>query len=502
MSKEQYNIAYKLLDKHIEEGFGKHIALIDQEATWSYEQLGYFSMLVQAVLQEAKIPIGQRVACILYDGVKSVACFLGLIRGGYVPCNLNPGLNPSSYGAYIKISQIGVIIYDKQLPQMLQDELFKFNLPTLEINQILASNRPKYIPLHFGASDRGAFCLFTSGTTGNPKAVEHRHKDIQITNEHYVKTILNLQKTDTTYTTSRLFFAYGLNSVLYALYHGGRAVLPERKLDLLRTYSYLSNHSVSVFFAVPTVYSLLLKSDCSPKKLTTRLLVSAGEHLSQEVQQLWMSRYGQPILDGIGTTEILSTFISNSENASRANSTGKLVEGFSAKILDDKEQPVQTGEVGLLWIKGETYPDHYLNDLKNTQVSFKTGWFNTNDLFSMDEEGFFFYHGRANDLIKCGGVWIYPHKLEEIISTHPYVEDSLVFGQRQDDGLYRPVAHVIPKLKLSDETAFKEELKMWCKTRLSSWEYPHFIHFVTEIPKTFTGKKKRYFLKEKIFEYS
>lgn len=213
-----------------------------------------------------------------------------------------------------------------------------------------------------------------------------------------------------------------------------------------------------------------------------------------------MSRFKEPILDGIGTTEILSTFISNSKSQFKMNSTGKLVSGFIAKLCDEMGESVKFGEVGMLWVKGDTYQSFYYKNQKLTEKHFHQGWFNTYDLFSQDEDGYYFYHGRANDLIKSGGVWIYPYKIEEIILKHAGIADCLVVGQEQYDGLCRPVAYIVAKDDVEDLEGIAESVKKLCKEKLSRLEYPHLVYFVKMIPKTATGKKKRYLLQGESIE--
>src|SRR3990167_2535759 len=234
MKHEQYNIVYQLLDRHVAHGAEKRVALIDDDGRWTYHDLLKASMSVQSLVYNTALIHGQRVMCILYDSAYSVACLLGLMRGGYVPCYLNPDMPAHHYKQYLIASSPALIICDELLSMEVKKFLFDLDIPLLDIGyQIFSKNKNSKlsIPMHFSNSERGAFCLFTSGTTAAPKGIEHRHKDIEVAYMNYAETILGLDEHDTTYSTSKLFFAYGLNSVLYALYAGGRAIIADKKLD-------------------------------------------------------------------------------------------------------------------------------------------------------------------------------------------------------------------------------------------------------------------------------
>ena len=345
-----------------------------------------------------------------------------------------------------------------------------------------------------------AFGLFTSGTTGKPNLIIHRHKDPVITIKNYVLNTLSMTANDVLFSTSKLFFAYGLNSLLYALYHGATAILSPTENSLEIIWRIINALKPTIIFSVPTMYSRLLECSHSPKSMShVRLCVSAGEHLPSSLLEKWQDQLNVSIIDGIGTTEILSTFISNTPSIFSKNSTGKLVSGFSAEIRDENNRVLPIGEIGILWIRGDTYPSAYINNSAMSQDRFVNGWFKTYDLFSCCQFGFYYYHGRASDLIKCGGIWIFPHRIEAILNAHPNIRESAVVCHEYN-GLQRPIAYIVLRNKGENFDELTSELKRQCKEKSSKYEYPHMIYVVDDIPKTVTGKLQRYKLRENNYD--
>lgn len=494
------NIIYELVEKHVIAGLGNKTAIIDESNNhYTYFEIYSLCLSIQSWVYSNNIKPGTQALLLFYDECYSITFLFGLIRAGIIPFYLNPDMLLRQYQDIISITDIEIIFYGSNIQTDLKEFLNKSNRHCFEINEEQISSlsvSKDYLNLNDGDLDRAAFGLFTSGSTGLPKGIIHRHKDVFVMNDNYIKNIVKMNSTDIVFSTSKAFFAYGLNSILSALCYGATVILANNKLDLPKTWNLLSNASVTIFFSVPTIYSFLLKENICPEKISIRLAISAGEQLPEVIQNNWIKRYSLPIIDGIGTTETLSTFISNSLEDFKLGSTGKLVEGFKAKIITEVGEPAEIGNIGVLWIKGDTYPCGYVNNEESTKQQFKDGWFITNDLFYVDLSGYYYYNGRASELIKCGGRWIYPYKIENIICTHPLIDDCIVVGSKQSTGLVRPVAFVVVSDINHDVKNLTKQLQELCKQNLSPWEYPHFIEFCTDLPKTYTGKKQRYKLME------
>lgn len=495
------SLPFHLLDKHIIEGKQDTHAIIDSEIVYTYGELFQQVMSFIASHEELlHLKQGSHILCLLEDGVELVVVIIALMRIGLVPCITNPNLPQNAYKSIMDISSPALVIGELTLKEKFLTDFVKWKIPYYFIGQIINEKSTCAYPLFETKPLDSAFGLFTSGTTGQPNLVIHRQQDPLITAENYVRHVLKLTSQDILFSTSKLFFAYGLNSLLFALMHGGTAILSLRINSLEDIWQTIIAYKPSIIFSVPTMYQRLLGSTLTPKKLdNVRLCISAGEHLPVSLLQMWQKKFGLPIFDGIGTTEVLSTFISNTQDDFRPGSTGKPITGFQIEIRDEQNLKTPSGKIGHLWIKGDTHPTEYYNNAKISAERFTDGWFNTYDMFSQDLDGFYYYHGRANDLIKCGGIWIYPHRIEEILNTHPLVLESVVVGRSQN-GLMRPEAFVVLNKPADNEASLTEELKKICKERCSRYEYPHSIHFVKSIPQTATGKIQRYKFREVSYE--
>jgi acetyl-CoA synthetase len=418
---------------------------------------------------------------------------------------LNPRLAEQDYDFYLKNCNASFGIFAREDVSKFERIFKKLSIQYMlldnnDIELYKTKNLANKPPAKLGFDNRPAFCLYTSGTTGHPSAVVHRHKDIRVTNENYVKYFLSVNEMDVLFSTSKMFFAYGLNSICYALYHGAAVILSPQQLDPISIWQMIKVHKPTIFFSVPTQYYRLLNNrpdHAVEYSNSVKFCVSAGEHLPFAIRNSWKELTNKIIIDGIGTTEILSTFISNHPHDKNMDSTGKVVPGFEISIRNKQQKEVSIDQKGILWVKGDTYKDSYLNHDEATRYRFVDGWFNSGDIFSRDKDGYFYYHGRSNDLIKSGGRWIYPYRIESILNQFPAVSECAVVSE-VIDGLTRLVAHVALNKDIKPCAELVEELKNFTKKHCSSYEYPHFIKFITEIPKTPTGKLQRFKLKQNL----
>jgi benzoate-CoA ligase family protein len=310
--------------------------------------------------------------------------------------------------------------------------------------------------------------------------------------------VLGVTEKDICYSAAKLFFAYGLgNAMTFPLWVGATAVLDDRRPTPDTTFENIEKFKPTLYFGVPTLYAAQLAAlDARPRSLpSVRACVSAGEALPADIFRRWKEKTGTIILDGIGSTECLHIFISNRLDDYRPGTSGKPVPGYDVKILDENRKPVATGESGRLWIRSESAAKYYWNKPDRTAETMVEGWLNTGDTYRQDQDGYFIYEGRSDDMMKVGGIWCSPVEIESCLIGHSAVLEAAVVGQADADGLFKPKAFVVLKQAGGGDTGLTEELMALCKKSLAPYKYPRWVDYVTELPKTATGKIQRFKLR-------
>ncbi len=349
------------------------------------------------------------------------------------------------------------------------------------------------------SKDDSAFWLYSSGSTGFPKGCVHLQHDMTYCTEYYAKPILGIQENDITFSAAKLFFAYGLGNNLYFPFAvGASAVLyPGRPLaeDMFKV---VQQYRPTIFFGVPTLYASMLALPDAGKRFdfsSVRICVSAGEALPADILRRFEETFHVSILDGIGSTEVLHIFISNRIGAIKPGSTGKLVPGYEARVADENGQAVTQGDIGNLLIRGDSTTAAYWNKHEKTKDVINGHWIHTGDKYYQDEEGFFWYCGRSDDMLKVGGQWVSPVEVENALIAHPAVLESAVVGEFDAGELIKPKAYVVLQAGYEPSEALANELKTFVKERLAPFKYPRWIEFRSELPKTATGKIQRFVLR-------
>lgn len=347
--------------------------------------------------------------------------------------------------------------------------------------------------------DDVAFWLYTSGTTGLPKAAMHVQTSLAETARCFGRGVLGIHAGDIIFSAAKLFFAYGLgNALTFPFSVGATSVLladrptPEAVLSTLRKYR------PTVFFGVPTLYAMMLNQGLVPKpeESRLRLCVSAGEVLPEALFRRWLERTGMEIVDAIGSTEMLHMFMSNRPGATRPGSSGQPLEGYEIRLLDDHGRPVPDGEVGDLYVKGPTSAVGYWNRNELSKQTFQGEWIRTGDKYLMSDNGCYRYCGRTDDLLKVGGIYVAPAEVENALLTHAAVAEAAVVGGRDADGLVKPRAFVVLAAGVAPARALEEELITHVRRQLAEHKRPRWIEFIDELPKTATGKIQRFKLRQ------
>ncbi|MCX4030122.1 AMP-binding protein [Endozoicomonas sp. SM1973] len=485
---------------------GRNSALIDPNTgdQLSYEGLREKVKSCARKFDEYRLKEGNIVALAAIDSIESVVIMLACFWRGLVFCPINYTASTENIGKMLEAAAPSIMICDVETIALKLPTLFDGLTVTLDSvvacdsgeADVGVAETPALLP-----REHPAVVLFTSGATGSPKALIHEHKDFILCNMNYTHTVVGLELGECVYTPSRIFFAYGLNSIVVSLFSGAVHVIAA---PLAKGKSYieiLKQFSVNIFFTVPTVLKMMLQQhviehcDCP----ALRLCISAGEALPEALYMEAKQMLATDVLDGIGTTEVLSTFISNRDGYSRPGSSGQLVPGFSVKLINSDGSACQVGEVGSLWVKGNTLTKGYINDAKSVNAeSFSDGWFNTKDLYYVDAEGFYYHIGRTGTTLKINGCWFSPQTLEQVLTKHPKVKESAVWFNKDEFGLTRPSALIVLAEEVSDLMPLWRELKEFARDKLGKAHYPHLFRSVDSLPRTSSGKLIRYALPDLI----
>ena len=504
-----FNAAVSFIDHHLDEMRGGKAAIVfdDTGETVNYMQLAERVNRCGNLLKSLAWESEGRVLMVVKDCPEFVYVFWGAIKAGLVPVPLNTLLRADDYRHIIEDSQCAGLVYSPEYREEVARALAGAgHQPTFilctegpsSVSDMLEEASDILEPAATSA-DSECFWLYSSGSTGRPKGAVHRHRDIVTTCVHYASDTLGVVEDDVCFSAAKLFFAYGLgNAMTFPLWAGATAVLSGQRPTPQMTFDIIERHEPTLFFGVPTLYAAQLRAlDESPRDLSSlRACVSAGEALPADIFRRWLDSTGTLILDGIGSTEALHIFISNSAEDYHPGSSGRVVPGYEARIVDEEGEPVGDGETGRLFIRGDSTATHYWNNAERTaDTMMEDGWLNTGDTYYQDGEGYYIYCGRSDDMLKVGGIWCSPVEIEGRLIEHPRVLEAAVVGRADDDQLIKPEAFVVLKEVGYASDALADELLEHCKNGLARYKYPRWVNFVDDLPKTATGKVQRYRLR-------
>jgi benzoate-CoA ligase len=512
---EFYNSADWFLDRHIREGRGENICAYTDKGNYTYRDIQKMANKMANMFKNLDIRIGDRIIMIVLDTPWFYSTFWGATKMGAVPVPSSTMLTASDYEYYLNDSQARTLVVSSRLlPIVNEIEELRYLQHIIVVDDDGVFSSP-YKQMYDAASEEfqtvfttaedTAFWLYTSGTTGGPKGAVHTMTDMQYSAEHYAKYILEITEKDICYSAARLFFAYGLgNAMVFPMSVGAATVLNPDPPAPAHVFRLVSTYKVSIFFGVPTLFGQMLiaqekmdkENPGAPHALQTlRLVVSAGELLPPDLYHKFTGRYGVEILDGPGSTEMFHIYLSNRIGAIKPGSSGQPVPGYEEKIMDDDWNELPVGEVGNLWIRGRSSLRYYWRKRDKTYGTVIGDWINSGDKYYKDEDGFFFPSGRADDMLKVGGIWVSPLEVENCLRENPAVMECAVVGAMDEENLVKPKAFVVLNQGFAPSEALEKELKTWVLDRLAKFKYPRWIVFIDALPKTATGKIQRFKLR-------
>ena len=513
MAGSGFNAGTWLTARHVLAGRGGAVA-VHAEVPLTYADLAERGGGVAAARRSLGRRPDDRIVFVTSDGVPMFTGILAAFTAGFVAVPVSTMLSAKELGEIIVDSGAVVVVAGAEYrPQIEQAVLGAAELRHLVCDGTEAMTAPSGVRSGTWAElvatgeqqparmrepaattdDSWALWLYTSGTTGTPKGAMHRHANIRHVCETYGDQVLGIRPDDVCFSVAKLFFAYGIgNSLFFPLSVGASTVLEPRRPTPVIVGERLAQNRPTLFFGVPTFYAALLGSDLPVDAFASvRLATSAGEALPAALQKRFTDRFGVPIVDGLGSTEALHIFLSNHPHDIHPGTTGRPVPGYEIELRDPEGAVVATGEPGALYVRGESIALGYWRRAETSRTVFVGGWLSTGDTYIRSGDGLFTCLGRSSDLLKASGIWVSPAEVEARLLQHDAVAEVAVVGLPDENDLDKPVAAVVLRAP-----ATEDELIRWCRDGLAAFKRPRAVVFVTELPKTATGKMQRYRVRE------
>lgn len=510
-------MAHWFLDARVEEGLGEKPALMWRDMVWTYRDVQRKSNQVANALVQAGLEMEQRVLVVLPDIPEFASAFFGTLKAGGVVTMANPLLPAEDYDYLLEYTRAKVVLTHESVMERIGPAIARGRHAK---RTFVAGAGGGFDSLRRGerslngwetidtASDAFtnadthrddvAVWLFTSGTTGKAKAAMHRHADFPFNTEAYARGVLSFAPTDVTLAVSKLFFGYATGTnLMFPFSVGARTALFDERSTPEAVLAAIKKFRPTILAAVPTTLNGMLSSpDAEGADLSClRFAISAGEALPPELFRRFKERFGVEILDGIGSAEMFHIYVTNRPGEARMGSLGKVVDGYSIEILGDDGKPVPAGEVGTMWVKGETAAIGYWLDRQKSVETFAGDRCNTRDKFWVDPEGWLYYAGRGDDLLKVGGIFVSPMEVEDCLLQHPAVRECAIVGY-DEAGLTKPLAYVVAKDGQKPGDALAEALREHARTKLARYKVPRRVIFVAELPRSDRGKVQRTVLRD------
>lgn len=512
---EIFNAAEYLVTRHLADGRADHVAVVG-DSPLTYAELDGLIGNVAAAYRSQGLHRDDRVVLVMSDDVPMLAGILGAFRAGMVAVPVSTMYNGEELGEILADSGAHLVMCSAEYAAAVSDALA--HAPDVEhvvVSGSAALSAPEaavvhtwddFVALGAGSSDEmrvteptsgdaWALWLYTSGTTGQPKAAMHRHANIRHVCETYGAQVLATTADDRTLSIAKMFFAYGIgNSVFFPLSTGATTILEPRRPAPDVVADRIRKDRPTLFFGVPTFYAALVASDLPDDTFASvRMAVSAGEPLPAPLQKRFTERFGAEILDGIGSTEALHIFLSNRPGDIRPGTTGTAVPGYDVEVRGPAGEALPAGEPGALFVRGESIAMGYWHRADASRQVFQGEWLSTGDTYVRDADGYFQCLGRNSDMLKAGGIWVSPAEVESRLMAHSAVREAAVVGVPDADGLVKPIAVVVVNTATDEH-----ELVEWCRDGLAHFKAPRHVIVVDDLPKTATGKLQRFKVRDMV----
>jgi benzoate-CoA ligase family protein len=509
---ETFNAATYFVDRNVVEGRGQKIAIECGDGQVSYQQLLERTNRAGNALRSLGVRPEERVVLLLVDSPEFLYSFFGAIKIGAVAVPVNTMAKPHEYEHILNDCRARVaLVSESLLPQLraIPKERLRHlrhivvagathtDLPPL--GELMEKASPQLEAEHT-SRDEPAFWLYSSGSTGASKGCIHLQHDMVVCSELYAKGILQMNERDRCFSVARLFFAYGLgNAGYFPLSCGATTILSPARPVPSNVFTMIERYRPTLFFSVPSNYAALLahrREDGKEYDLSSvRHAISAGEALPAPLFDRFKKRFGVEILDSWGSTETLHMAIASCPGEAKPGSSGKVIPGYEAKIVDESGSAVGPTEIGDLYIKGDSICTGYWNQHERTKEAVVGQWFRTGDKFYQDAGGYFWHAGRADDLFKVNGRWLSPSEVESTLIEHPAVREAAVVAREDEAGLPKPAAYVVLNAEFSPQDQLAGDLQDWVADKIGGYKRPRWVEFLPELPKTATGKLQRFKLR-------
>ncbi|MBV7407509.1 benzoate-CoA ligase family protein [Maritimibacter sp. DP1N21-5] len=505
------NAAVYFVDRHVTEGRVDKVAFREADGlkrSLTYGELAEQSGQFAGALLRHGVRREERVAMILRDELEFPISFWGALKAGAIPVPLNTLLSAQVYEAILADSRASILVVSRDLWETVK--------PAIDGNRFLRSvvvvgDKPEgtesFADFVAGAeveetcdasADELAFWLYSSGSTGTPKGVRHVHGSLKATADTFGAQVLGIREDDTVFSVAKMFFAYGMgNAMSFPMSVGATTIIFGGRPTPDSVSAILANERPTVFCAVPTLYAAMVaaqeKAGTDPDH-QVRICTSAGEALPREVGERWQKIWKAPIVDGVGSTEMLHIFLSNAPGDIVYGTSGKAVPGYDVRLVDEHDEDVPPGEVGELLVRGPSSAEGYWNRRSKSQATFQGHWTRTGDKYECTPEGRYVYCGRTDDMFKVSGIWVSPFEVEQALVDHPAVLEAAVVARADDGDLIKPAAYIVLKEGVAPPS--QDDIKSFVKDKIGMWKYPRWVEIVDELPKTATGKVQRFKLRE------
>ena len=505
---ETFNLGSFLTDRHVAEGRGSRVAIYYRDEKITYSELAAKVNRTGNALKDLGLEMENRMVMVLPDSPEFFYCFLGAMKIGAVPIAVNTLALPKDYAYFLNDSRAKILVVQESLLPKIEE--VKKDLKYLK-QIVVAGNAPagyaSFENLIEKASDvlepaptskdDVAFWMYTSGTTGVPKGVVHLHHDLLHFLPPYCESVSRITTDDIVFTTSRMFFSYGRNNSFDSpLLYGAGVVLYPDWPDTAKVFEIVQKYRPTIFVSVPSFYAAMLRElDKNDRKLDfsfIRVCASSGEPLPKPIFDRWKERFGLEILDVLGSTDAGGSYLGNCPGLVKPGSAGILLDGFEGRLVGADGKEVTTGEIGTLWLKNDGTAPYYWNKHQRSKQVFQGEWFNTGDRFHKDEDGFMWYEGREDEMLKVSGQWVSPLEIEAALGQHPAVSEVAVVGAPDDSGLTRVKAFVVLKDGDKASPELEKEMIGFVRDRIAHFKAPRWVEFVPEMPRTATGKIQRH----------